>query len=193
MPDLTSNAELDKHSSALEQGFYKGDAETHREHLRLRAEEEAARIDIAAATGISDHQVLAELTGLGIRVETLTALTLIPLIQVAWADRVMDEREREAVLQGALSVGIESGSASHRLLEIWTLEEPPPDLINAWRGYIGALRAELTDHEAERLEANILERTRSVAQAAGDALDGRPHISEVESQCIETLRSAFEA
>jgi hypothetical protein len=184
---------IESQEQALADAFYRGDAEALREHLELEGEEKAARASLAAATGISDPGVVAELAGLGIRVETLAALALIPLIHVAWADGEMEERERDAILDACMAIGSDKDSTSYRLLEIWTLEEPPPDLTNAWRAYIAALSAQLSRSEAGRLETNLLGRAREVAAAAGSSLERSPHISSEEEACLRTLASAFEA
>lgn len=182
---------LEPQQSKLADTFFTGDAKPHREHLQLEMEEAAAREAIAEATGIRDESVLAELAGLGIRVETLSALTLLPLIHIAWADGEMDESERAAVLEAAAVIGLESDSTSYRLLDIWTREEPPPDLLNAWKAFVRALSSQLTASETRRLAHNLLERAERVAKAAGDTLDRAPHISEVESRCLQELRAAF--
>ena len=182
---------LDAPQQALGDGFFRGDARDLREHLQLQIEERAARDHIAQATGITDTKVLAELAGLGIRVDTLSALTLIPLIDVAWVDGDMDERERAAVLDGAVSTGIERDSTSYRLLEIWIEEAPPPDLTNLWRDFTRALCEQLTEAQIERLRANILGRARDVAAAAGDARDRSPHVSTTEEERLAELTRAF--
>jgi hypothetical protein len=104
----------------------------------------------------------------------------------------MDERERGAVLEAAAVAGLESDGMAYRLLEIWTLERPPEDLLNAWKGFVRALRHELSEGEAENLARNLLGRAERVAKAAGDALDRSPHVSEVEQEAIEELQAVFE-
>ena len=190
MPDAPKNP-LDREQHSLGQSFYRGDAVEQRERLQLQLEEKTARAQIAEATGIRDDQLLAELAGLGIRVDTLAALTLIPLISVAWADGEMDERERESVLAGAVSSGIERDSTSYRLLQIWLREEPPPDLTFAWHEFTKALCGTLAPGQIEHLQANILGRARDVAAAAGDSLDRTPHVSEEEVAKLAELESAF--
>jgi len=182
---------LESHQQQLDDAFFVGDAQAHRQHLQLAMEEEAASEKIAEATGIHDESVLKELAGLGIRVETLSALTLIPLIHIAWADGEMDDRERGAVLEAAAVIGLESDSTSYQLLEIWTLEQPPADLLNAWKRFVGALKRELDDDEADNLAHNLLERAQRVAKAAGDTLERSPHVSDVEARCLDELRAAF--
>ena len=191
MSDNATGGELEPRGRQLDDAFFGGAAATQRTRFALQAEDRAARDLIAEATGITDADLLTELAGLGIRVETLSALTLIPLIEVAWADGVMDEGERYAVLAGAVSTGIEPGSSSYRLLEIWTLEEQPPDMKELWKDFTRALCGRLSDAEAQRLERNVLGRARAVAAAAGDARDASPHVSDVEEACLEELAAAF--
>lgn len=186
-----TDGQLDRHERRLGEVFFRGDAEDVRSQMMLRAEEEAARSTLAEATGIEDPEVLAELAGLGIRVDTLAALTLIPLIDVAWADGEMDAREREAILAAATATGSEPGSFSHRLLEIWTEEQPPPDLTEAWRRFIRALCARLEQDEASRLASHLLGRARDVAAAAGSRMNRAPHISADEESCLGALAAAF--
>ena len=65
---------------------------------------------------VLDSSLTERLAGLGIRTETLAALTLIPLVRVAWADEQLDAEERSAVVRGAESVGIAQDSPGHELL-----------------------------------------------------------------------------
>jgi hypothetical protein len=176
---------------ALEDAFYREDTESFRAQLELRQQEEDALDDLASASGISDEAVLRRLAGLGIRAETLAALTLIPLIEVAWADGRMDAREREAVLSGAESTGIPRESPSYGLLGIWIEDQPAPDLVDAWSEFIGALCRELSDEQADRLRSNILGRARDVAEAAGGFLGLGPKVSPEEEEVLESLALAF--
>jgi hypothetical protein len=176
---------------ALENAFYREETETYRAQLEPGREEESALADLAAASDISDEAVLRRLAGLGIRADTLAALTLIPLIEVAWADGKMDAKEREAILCGAESTGISKESPSHALLRIWIEDQPAPDLVEAWSDFIGALCREFSDEQAERLRCNILGRTRDVAEAAGGFLGLGPKVSKEEEAVLESLAGAF--
>lgn len=178
---------------ALGQAFFQGDARQYVQNLDLKLQERAARDDLRDATGIEDPAVLAELAGLGIRVDTLAALTLIPLIDVAWADGTMDAAERKAVLEGAIATGIQGGSTSYRLLEIWTEEEPPVDLRNAWAAFMREVCRELRADEIERMKQKILGRARDVAASAGSARNRSPHISPEEEASLASLAKAFES
>jgi hypothetical protein len=116
---------------------------------------------------------------------------MIPIVEVAWADGEMDARERDAILVGAESVGIEPGSPSHGLLRIWTEDAPAPDLLDAWRAFIRALGGELQAEERRRLRERLVGRARSVAEAAGGILGVDP-VSPAEKDVLARLEAAFE-
>jgi hypothetical protein len=182
---------LQDRQHTLEDAFYREDTETHRHRLELREKEDDALEDLAAASGIGDEAVLRRLAGLGIRADTLAALTLIPLIEVAWADGKMDDKEREAILFGAESTGISKESPSHGLLRIWIEDPPAPALVDAWSEFIGALCSEFSEEQRGRLERNLLGRARAVAEAAGGFLGLGPKISKEERVALESLARAF--
>ena len=95
------------------------------------------------------------------------------------------------MLEAAAVAGLESDSVPYRLLEIWTQEQPPIDLLNAWQAFVGALKGQLREEEFANLERNLIGRAERVASAAGDALDRSPHVSAVEDAAIDELRAAF--
>jgi hypothetical protein len=182
---------LDERSRALEAAFFPSHASDYREAIRLREQELVAVGALREASGIAEEATLRRLAGLGIRAETLAALTMIPIVEVAWADGKMDARERDAVLLGAESVGIDPGSPSHGLLRIWTEDPPAPDLLDAWRAFIRALGGELQAEERRRLRERLVGRARSVAEAAGDILGVDP-VSPAEKEVLARLEASFE-
>ena len=188
---MTDERVLQDRRRALEDAFFRRKAEEHREALRLREREVAAREALAEASGIEDEAVLARLAELGIRADTLAALTLIPLVEVAWADGRMEEPERRAVLAGAESTGIDPDSPSHGLLRLWLEDRPPPDLVTLWRDFITALCKDLDPAERRRLADRILERGLRVAEAAGGFLGLTSAVSKEERAVLEELRGAF--
>ena len=56
----------------------------------------------------SSGTLVARLVEIGIRSDTLAALCLIPLVEVAWADGRLDPPEREALLAAAAAEYYES-------------------------------------------------------------------------------------
>jgi hypothetical protein len=78
--------------------------------------------------------------GLGIDDESLAALALLPLIQVAWADGAVQERERRLILDRATRRGLLAGEGE-RLLEGWLRFRPSERYFARGR----AVLAELCD------------------------------------------------
>ena len=74
---------------------------------------------LSAASGITDDTVLERLAALNISSETLAALSLIPLVVVAWADGSIDDKERAGVFSRAAEAGVGKGDISHELFERW--------------------------------------------------------------------------
>ena len=139
---------------------------------------------------VLDPSLTETLAGLGIRTETLAALTLIPLVKVAWADEHLDEEERRAVLRGAESVGIAQDSPGHALLRAWLEEQPDPRIFEAWRDFVAALCARLSIEGQLELREDLLGRAREVAEAAGGFLGVRS-ISRREETVLRELESVF--
>jgi len=124
--------------------------------------------------------------------QTVAALSLVPLLRVAWADGKLDEKERDAILQAAQSKGIEPGSASHALLDGWLVRKPDASLHDAWAAYVAALSSSLTQEQREHLRDQLVGFARRVAEAAGGFL-GVGKVSAAEEKALAAIEAAFEA
>jgi CRP-like cAMP-binding protein len=162
-------------AQTLEDAFFGSDALAH---LKL-------------SDGPDDSAWVGRLAGLGIDASTVAALTLIPLIEVAWADGKMEENERRAVLAGAETHGIATNSSSFRLLEMWLNDPPKPDLVAAWHQYIRAVCQTLSFEGKLRLQTSILGGARDVAESAGGFLGFRS-VSPAEERVLSRLEQAFD-
>lgn len=186
------NPGMQERGKSLEEAFFKKQHEEQLAKLRRKQEQQEAREALAAASGITDDpELIDRLAALGIHAETLAALTLIPLVEVAWADGKMEPRERDAILKGAESSGIQPGSSSYGLLEIWTHDRPAQELMDSWKAYIGALVAELSADQKWHLEEKIVGRARAVAEAAGGFLGLGSKVSAEEERVLQELEQAF--
>lgn len=181
---------LEDRRKALEEAFFRKESERLRSELQARRERENRESALGEASGISDRDLLTRLVGLGIEAETVAALSLIPLVEVAWADGKMEDRERDAILRGARASGIEPGSPSDGLLELWTQERPSAALMVSWKSYIGAVSKELSAEQRWRLEETLIGRARAVAEAAGGFL-GIGKVSGAEETVLEEMKRAF--
>jgi hypothetical protein len=176
---------------ALEDSFFADQNEKLVRELRQKHEQAARVEDLAAASGIQNPAVLEALAAVGVRGETLTALALVPLVAVAWADGEVQTGERFAILRAAHELGLERGNPSYTLLEAWLATRPGPDVVAAWKDYIAGLREHLDAVAYEGLERDVLGRAREVAAAAGGFLGLGNKVSESEEKVLAELRTSF--
>jgi hypothetical protein len=174
---------------ALEEAFFA----KHNAALLVRLREAREKLNsfetLARASGIRDAAVLEKLVELGLDAASWTALSLVPLVEVAWADGVVEASERDAILAAAGAQGIAPGSASCALLENWLDTRPPAVLFATWGAYAVGIAAELDDHERALLRAEIVGRVRKIARMAGGALGAR--FSDAEKRAIAAIEKPF--
>ena len=183
---------LNDRRNALEEAFFKQENERLRARLQAERDRENTRKALAGEIGLADQALLDRLVELGLRIDTIEALVLVPLAMVAWADGKMEPREREAVLKGAAASGITPDSPAYALLDNWTKQRPPRELLDSWRIYISSLMKELSADQRWAIEERILGRARAVAQATGGFL-GMASVSREEEAVLAELKSAFES
>lgn len=181
---------LHDRKAGLEEAFFV----QHNRDLQRRLQEKVARENTAELlrqeSGIDDETTLGELVDLGITAETLAALSLVPLVQVAWADGRIQEAEREALLEAAGAAGIDAESDAFELLTGWLDEQPSPQMLEAWEEYVRALLTSCSDGSRDALRAVTLGRAESVAQAAGGVL-GIGKIAASERAVLDRLAAVF--
>ncbi len=182
---------LDDRRKALEDSFFVKENEKLLTSLRAKNERENQRSALAEVMKLQDEEILDHLLDAGIHAETWLAISLIPLVEVAWADRRIDEKEREAILNAANENGIKTDSDACRLLEAWLTTRPGPSLHEAWAAYIEALRGILNDAARQALREETLEQSRAVADAAGGFLGLGSRVSDAEKRVLEEISSAF--
>jgi len=184
---------LGDRKKALEDQFFDKENRKLIERLREQERRQAAREGLAEISGISDGEVLDRLVSVGIHPDTWAALALVPLVEVAWANGKVEERERRAILAAAESNGIEPGSPSHELLAGWLERRPDARLLEAWGELTVELCSRLDAHQREALRREILDRARSVAEAAGGLLGLVNKVSREEEVVLAELEKAFRA
>lgn len=176
---------------ALEESFFRKQNEQLRQKLAEEAQAKAATQALADATGITDNVLLDTLVKLEIHAETLVALELIPLIEVAWADGNVDDKERAAIVQAAESGGVTIDSSVHQVLENWLDTRPDDQVLATWKAYISAISAELDATAKDHLKQELLGRALNVARAAGGILGMGNKVSPAEQAMLDDLEQAF--
>lgn len=87
--------------------------------------------------------------------------------------------------------GIDAGSSSARLLEMWLDDPPKPDLIAAWRQYIQTACQALSYEDKLQLKTSILDGARDVAESASGFLGFRS-VSASEDRVLSRPEQAFD-
>jgi tellurite resistance protein len=185
-----SNEFLGDRRVALEEAFFSKENERLRQRLRDMDHARERKQALSAASGITDDAALDRLAALNIGSDTLAALSLVPLVTVAWADGDIDDKERRVLLSKASEMGLGQQDVSYQIFERWLAEPPPPSLLAAWKDYIGALAAALKPEERRALQHELLNRARAVAGAAGGFI-GFGGISPSEAKVLKELEQTF--
>ncbi len=95
-----SNA-LEERGRALEDEFFHKENTAKLAAMKAKLESQSNKEELRKASGMTDDDVLDRLVALGMRADTIAALSLVPLVAVAWADGEIQDDERSAILQGA--------------------------------------------------------------------------------------------
>jgi hypothetical protein len=185
-----SEVTLQDRERALENQFYEKENQEKLAAMKRRLDAQSSKDELRRASGMTDEAVLDQLVALGLRGNTIAALSLVPLIQVAWADGAIQDNERTAILQGAHGKGLEEGSDGYELLQSWLARQPGDELFVAWEAYIKALASQLNDEQNRLLKNQIVGFAKLVATAAGGIL-GFGKVSASEEQVLHRIEAAF--
>jgi len=147
--------------------------------------------ELLEATGVEDVALLRHLLELGITVDTLEAMAIIPLLFVAWADGRVDAGERREILAAAKEVGLEHGSSAYHMLEGWLEQPPTPALFKTWADYIGAVAGTLAPQMRVALHNEVLRVARAVANASGGFLLLGNRVSASQQKVLDRIEAAF--
>ena len=183
-----SNEVLGDRGKALEDMFFAKENEKYRQAQEEEEQAQSKKDALSTSSGITDDAVLEQLLALEIHSDTLAALALVPLVEVAWADGTMDDKERSAILSAAEDSGLSGDSAA--LLDGWLDRQPGSEVLSAWKDYVSALTESMDSVTRDKLKQELLRRARTVAESAGGIL-GIGKISSEEEDKLEELARAF--
>jgi hypothetical protein len=187
---IVSEVTLEERGRALENQFFEKENQKKLEAMRAKEAAQSTREDLRKASGMTDDAVLDKLVALGLKTNTIAALSLVPLIEVAWADGEIQDNERNAILQGAHGKGLEQGSDGYDLLQSWLRKKPTSELFDAWTAYIKALASQLNDEQNKLLKNQIVGFAKMVAASAGGFL-GIGKVSAGEEKVLTRIETAF--
>lgn len=156
------------------------------EKLHKQRNMERDRRDLEDATGIANDEILAALQELGYNAETVRLMPLIPLVQVAWAEGGVTDKEHDLIMEIAEARGITSDSREHEMLSDMLDHQPSKDFFdNALRGLNYILEAIPEDLRADSQNSLVTYCTQ-IADASGGIL-GFGTISNEEKLLIARI------
>lgn len=182
---------LDERRAALEDEFFHKENEKKLAKLRQSLSAQETKEELKKASGMTDDAVLDKLVALGLRGPTVAALSLVPLIAVAWADGELQDNERRSILEAADAKGMGAGTPGHELLSTWLERRPDDSLVDAWDGYMKALMSQLNDEQVRMLKNQIVGFAKVIAESAGGFL-GFGKVSGTEETMLKRIERAFE-
>lgn len=175
---------------ALEEEFFHRVDEKLLTNLKTKLATETERQRLAEATGFQDEELINELVAEGVSAEAVAAISLVPLVLVAWADGKMDAKERPSIVKAAKEQGIKDESPAAHLLEHWLDTKPNPQLASTWKHYIRITTEKLSVDVRKALCTDVVRRSRAVAKASGGPL-GFGTISSDEKRVIAEIEQSF--
>lgn len=181
---------IHQRGQALEDEFFHRVDEKLKADLRRSMEREKAREQLSAATGFQNRELLDHLLDAGFNAASLTALALVPIVFVAWADGSVTPKERQAVMSAALQRGLEHDPTALQMLEVWLQKHPSRSLWKLWKEYAEAVHATVSPTLAEMLIKEILRQATIVAEASGGTL-GFGKISKDEQAILDEVAKLF--
>jgi hypothetical protein len=181
---------LKKQAKDLEEAFFAQENERLLRELREKAKADETRKSLGDVIKVKDPALIDHLFRMGVRPESVLALSLVPLAAVSWADGSLDDKERKAILKAASERGAKPGSAGYTMLEVWLKERPHVKLMDAWKEYARGVWEQLSSSEKALMRERILGEARDIAKAAGGFL-GLASVTPQEKALLEELEKVF--
>jgi hypothetical protein len=183
---------LSKRGKALEDIFFDEQDSDLSQLIEKQKDKRDQIFALKSLSGIHNKSVLDNAIKLGMNATTFSALTLVPLLKVAWSDNNCDQKESHVILEFAEENGIELNSAPYKLLQSWLAKEINSNLFLIWKEYVHSLEETLTQVELNEIKDEIIGRATAVARASGGIL-GIGSISDVEEKVLNELEVFFQA
>jgi hypothetical protein len=153
------------------------------EKMRVRAAAEEQRQRLGQETGVGDDDVLRDLQELGYTPETVMLLHLVPLIQTAWAEGGVTQKERDLIVKAARSRGITVGSPADQQLDLWLAQRPSDELFEKTLRAIRTILQAQPDDARTASENDLLALASAIATASGGIVGFRA-VSDEERQIL---------
>jgi len=160
--DIFKNREL-----YLEEEYFRKKDYALLAKLKAVFQQKIDKDSIRTATGITNETLLDGLVAMQLDGELMRAFQLYPLVELAWADGDLSEREVASVLAEGAKQGIHPGSRAYRRLEDRLRKGPDPEARKIWFLYAEELKRALSPQELDTFRTDLLERARAIVATTG--------------------------
>ena len=175
----------------LEEAFFKDKDRQLMDKMRFELEAMEEKKKLAHVSGLVEERVLEHLVKAGVKAETLAAVSLIPLVEVAWADGAVSAEERDAVLNAAAAQGVHPDTAPYEILKAWLKTRPDSHVVAAWKEYVREMAHLMPKDAIAEFKRAMIDRATRVAESAGGFL-GMATISKSEKNAIDEFAKVFD-
>jgi ADP-ribose pyrophosphatase YjhB (NUDIX family) len=182
---------LGKRGRALEDEYVHRQEQQLIEKLRARAVEDAARRALSERAGVADAEILADLEALGYTPDTVKLLHLVPLVQIAWAEGGVSDRERQLIVEAARARGVDAGSPADAQLAGWLDVRPSDEFFERTLRAVGAVLESRSPDERQSAGRDLLAYSSAIAAASGGIL-GFGKVSDGERQVLARISEELE-
>jgi uncharacterized tellurite resistance protein B-like protein len=186
-----SSEAFEKRRRAFEEEFFNKQNQKLVDKLRENLQKKQTREELQQISGIQDAGVLDTLMAMHLAKDTFAAFALYPLVEVAWADGSVDDKERKAFLMAVAEHGLAPGSPAHAALEEFVKTKPNEDTRKAWYTWAAELNRTLDAAERRKVREGLIQRARAVAEASGGFLGLGNKISANEQRILDAITRAF--
>jgi hypothetical protein len=151
--------------------------------MRVRAASDEQRRRLGEMAGVADEEVLSDLQALGYTPETVMMLYLVPVIQIAWAEGGISQKERDLIVKAARSRGITEGTPCDQQLNLWLSTRPSDEMFEKSLRVIRTILQAQPPETREAGEKDLLSLATAIAGASGGIVGFRT-VSDEERQIL---------
>ena len=184
--------DLTERSRKSEEDYFRRKEQELIDKLRIRTEAEAHRRGLAESIGLENEQILDVLRELGFDRATVVVLFLVPLLQVAWSDGSIADRERALLLEAAHAHGVKEGTPAHAKLNEWLAAKPAEQMVERALQVIRDIMAFQSTDVRQATTDKLLNACERIAAASGGFLGLGSKISPEEAAVMKRVASEIE-
>ena len=183
---MTDRDAFAERGRSLEEEYFHRKERELIDKMRVRAAADEQRRRLGEMAGVADEEVLRDLQELGYTPETVMMLYLVPVIQIAWAEGGVSQKERDLIVKAARSRGITEGTPCDQQLNIWLTTRPSDEMFEKSLRAIRTLLQAQSSDAREASEKDLLSLATAIASASGGIV-GFGAVSAEERQILSHI------